>query len=1070
MFQPVSQAGVTLDGTRGPQMALNGPDYQILAEHGSINGSNLFHSFGQFNIDTGQSATFNGPAGIQNIIGRITGGALSSIDGPIKATIPSANLYLMNPAGFLFGPNASLDVSGSFHVSTSDYISLGNSGIFYADPIKTSVLTVDPPTSFGFVDSNPAGIIIQEATLEVPQGKTLSLIGGNIEITGTNSKKGVLSASGGRIDIASIASPGIITPDDSVALPDFEADSFEILGNINMFQGNIDAGGKGGGTVFIRGGKLTVDSSFIYASTKSASETVQGNGIDIKIAGDMLIDNSAGTGSAIGTNIYNNVNQNSGGVRISADLLEIKNGASIQSVAFPGSVGRSGDIELKTESLLVQNSGIIQAGTGGSKKSGNIIINTDNLEIHDNGVIWTNAFGGSGDSGDIRVTADNVILSNEKYPGYLTGITTQTYWPGTGKGGDITLYTKNMMMLSGTELSTPSFYLGQAGKIEVTIEEKGSVTGKNGVDTGIFANTFWSGNGGDVEINASQFEMNTYASIQASAYSVGNAGNVSFDVDILEIKDGSNISTTGIFGYGGDSGKVNIISKKLILSGFESSTDPFGTDFAGISTVSGYYGGKGGDIDIQTVDLEMTHRSLITANSYGPDKGGLIKIKAENIDVLNGSAITAGAYGSGDSGRVTVDTDRLLVSGVHPELYQDQISNKESIAVSAIASQAGLNGGNSGNLDIKAITLEVLDGGILSTDAFGTGNAGDINITSVHLLVSGENADKKNFVINTGRGSEGASSGITSGTTFVYLGDLATGNGGNIFINTQTLLMKEGGSINSGTSTPGKGGNIDISTQNTALLSGASISAGSRISELAGNAGNIKISTTENFTMNNATLLTSSEQAKGGNIDVEAYRMELSDTTNISAQSSGQGNAGNIYLTGQHSVVIDKSKVTTEALQADGGNIKVTADYMIKLDDSEISASVGGGAETTGGNISIDPQYVLLKNSRITANAFEGQGGNIEIVSNVFLADPDSVIDASSSLGIDGQVDIRSPISQVNGLISPLSKDFRSAVALLRESCMARVHKGEYSSFMIKGRDSLPVEPGRFLSSPLSIQ
>jgi len=137
--------------------------------------------------------------------------------------------------------------------------------------------------------------------------------------------------------------------------------------------------------------------------------------------------------------------------------------------------------------------------------------------------------------------------------------------------------------------------------------------------------------------------------------------------------------------------------------------------------------------------------------------------------------------------------------------------------------------------------------------------------------------------------------------------------------------------------------------------------------------------------------------------------------------------------------------------------------------DSEITSSVAGGTETTGGNINIDPEFVILKNSKIVAKAYEGEGGNIDIVADVFLSDPDSLIDASSSLGIDGQVDIQSPITHVSSIVAPLSKDFRSVVALLRKPCMARVHKGEYSSFMIKGRNNLPVEPGRFLSSPLSI-
>jgi hypothetical protein len=345
-----------------------------------------------------------------------------------------------------------------------------------------------------------------------------------------------------------------------------------------------------------------------------------------------------------------------------------------------------------------------------------------------------------------------------------------------------------------------------------------------------------------------------------------------------------------------------------------------------------------------------------------------------------------------------------------------------------------------------------------------------MNIVSEHLLVSGKNSDLQNFYINSGADPKKAASKITASTNATFLGDLATGDGGNISITTTDLVIKEGGRISSETTTPGKGGNIDIGAHDATLLSGASMSAMSELSELAGTAGNVHVSTSGQFHTDNASLLTSSQQSAGGDILVQADNMELVNNTHISAKSSGQGDAGSIYLSGQQSFFMDTSRITTEAKQADGGNIKVAAHDMIHLVDSEITASVGGGDQTTGGNISIDPQYVILKNSRITANAFEGKGGNIDIVSDVFLADPGSIIDASSSLGIDGQVDIRAPITHVSSLVSPLSKDFRSVVALLRKPCMARVHKGEYSSFMIKGRDSLPVEPGKFLSSPLSIE
>ena len=117
----VVHADVVLDGSLGSVGPLAGPDFMIDAVAGRTVGTNLFHSFGEFNLSSSQSATFTGPAAIANILGRITGGSASSIDGLLRSTIPDANLFLVNPNGIMFGPNASLDINGSFHASTSDY-------------------------------------------------------------------------------------------------------------------------------------------------------------------------------------------------------------------------------------------------------------------------------------------------------------------------------------------------------------------------------------------------------------------------------------------------------------------------------------------------------------------------------------------------------------------------------------------------------------------------------------------------------------------------------------------------------------------------------------------------------------------------------------------------------------------------------------------------------------------------------------------------------------------------------------------------------------------------------------
>jgi filamentous hemagglutinin family protein len=169
-----SQAQITLDGSLGPRGPLTGPNYRIDANAGQIRGSNLFHSFGQFNVRPGERATFTGPNTVANIVGRVTGGQASAIDGVLRSEIAGANLYLLNPSGVLFGPNAGLDVSGSFHVSTADFLRFTDGATFFADLGQESVLTVASPAAFGFLGQNSAAITIQGSTLRVPAGQDLS--------------------------------------------------------------------------------------------------------------------------------------------------------------------------------------------------------------------------------------------------------------------------------------------------------------------------------------------------------------------------------------------------------------------------------------------------------------------------------------------------------------------------------------------------------------------------------------------------------------------------------------------------------------------------------------------------------------------------------------------------------------------------------------------------------------------------------------------------------------------------------------------------------------------------------
>jgi large exoprotein involved in heme utilization and adhesion len=218
------------------------------------------------------------------------------------------------------------------------------------------------------------------------------------------------------------------------------------------------------------------------------------------------------------------------------------------------------------------------------------------------------------------------------------------------------------------------------------------------------------------------------------------------------------------------------------------------------------------------------------------------------------------------------------------------------------------------------------------------------------------------------------------------------------------------------------------------------------------------------------TVGTTPDAGPGGNIALSAGQsVTISNGASVSASSFGPGNTGNIQINaGNLFEMTNHSSVTTEADHASGGAIKIstTPNGTVQLTDSTISASVRDGTGG-GGSVNIDPPFVILLNSQILAQAVHGPGGNIFITTNFLLPDANSVISASSQFGVNGTVTIQSPNAPVSGQIQPLGKSPLLATSLLNQRCAA-LAGGEFSSFTVAGRDSLPSEPGSWLTSPLA--
>ena len=619
LFSSPLYAEVVSDGSVGTKVdsitTANGTDFKI--SQGLQVENNLFHSFRDFSISSTESATFTeqgllNPASIRHILARVTGGNESIIYGQLNSLIGSADLYLMNPNGILFGENATLNVPGSFHLTTADYMRLGNQDFFYANLSENSRFVTAAPAAFGFLNKNPASISIigEEVFLKVPEQKTLSVIGGSV----VEIEDSVLSAPGGRINIASVASAGEVEPTASdlkvdavkgeIKISHLAAEYRSVLGSDGtplyydeegiepIEYGNIDATNYdaylegAAGQIYIRGGRFVLDSAGIFADTFDDLDQ-QKLSIDIAIDGDMELLN---------------------GAVISAD----NNSDSENS--------RGGDIIIKAENLNMSGS---FGEDDFSEPSSEEYVEEDYFD---------------------EPSSEEYSEEDDFLEG-LSMIKTSNF--SDGKGGDIFLEIRKGLELSpGAILSTTE--TGDAGNIQI---EAKTVTLQESM---ISADTVGSGRAGNITINATEQIFSDYSDIATAASledSTGDAGHIVLNTSELILTEEGVVTS---YNYGkGNAGSIQITTDTAFLSGISD-----------ITTYAENAGG--GNITVNVRDsLELIDDARITAEARGDkpqDKGGNITISNPARFTLNNSQLLANAY-AGNGGEIDLSTGQFNVLG-----------------------------------------------------------------------------------------------------------------------------------------------------------------------------------------------------------------------------------------------------------------------------------------------------------------------------------------------------------------------------------------------------------------------
>jgi filamentous hemagglutinin family protein len=990
-------------GAGGPLTPANG-NFTINSGLGRTVGSNLFQSFEQFNIDTGQTATFSGPGSISNIIAGVTGPSASNINGTLSSTIAGANVYLINPNGVVFGPNARLNVTGSFAASTADKVQLKGKGVFNVRQPAASKLTSAPPAAFGFLGQAPKAIAVKGSQLSVPAGKAVSLVGGGLRVTqGAN-----VSAPAGRINAVSVASAGEVAINPALPAGPVNTGTIADFGNMEISDANldtsdggtaVDAAGRGGGSIYVRAGRLTMDQGQILSKVEGAAN---GRGIDVDVTGAMSLTNlsviDAGTAAAgRGGNVLINAGT------LSAAGFSADGKADTRIVSQSAGAGAAGNLTVNAGNLTLSEDAFMDTGPEGSGPGGTLTVQVKNsVQLLTGGGITIDARPGStGISRDLSVTARSIALSGvaplDSEPSFISA---SNFGPGTG----------GTVRISAARLS-----------------DNGSIV----------ADANAQGGGGDIMIKGNALTVGLAGYIETDTYSQGSGGDLRIAVagtatikgfvsaDVGEYDDGSDPSATQTdlqsTGHGGRLSLVAGGSISVLASGLVAA-DTYGRGAGGSVRitaphiiVSGY--------QPDPSDPSSPYVSAISADTYSTGTGGDVQVMAgDSLKALAGAGISADSYGSGRGGSVLVRSPQVVVSG-----YAPNVDDPNDPSTSYLSAEA-YGPGRAGSLTIVGDNLSVANYALVSADACGRGNAGNLTISMSGSadLSGGGTVEAQSFLEDPGAGKAGsvtvsAANVVITGAQFGISSGILDDTGysgrgyGDLSVTTGSLTIENRGEISASTCGPSAAGDIRLTVNDSLqVLSGGGI-LGDTVG--SGKASDIDITAGHALVSGSPSIISSSSAGTGaaGHVEVSAEQLLVNEggsiSTNAGPQSSSAGllelnaPAGSVELASGGSVT---AKTVGDA---PGGDILVNAGRLdIDGQNSKLSAVSTGDTGTPGaaGRLQVDVSgpIALTDGGLITTGATDATGGSIDLTAGGDLRLSRGASIDAQSVGGGGNVDL----------------------------------------------------------------
>ena len=998
------QAQITPDTTLPVNSAIAPQGNTFTIEGGTTAGNNLFHSFREFSVPTGAEAFFNNGANIQNIFSRVTGGNLSNIDGLIRAN-GTANLFLLNPNGIVFGPNARLNIGGSFLATTAMSFRFADGTEFSASNPQTSpLLTISVPIGLQY-GSNSGQIRVEglgqnfTATgaiskfpsslnpLEVNPGNTLTLVGGNVIVDG-----GILQAEGGRIELGGLVGEGTvaINSDRSLSFPDGAARGDVFIIN----QAGINAIAAKGGSIAITARNLDIQDSLLMTGI------AQGLGSTGSMAGDLTLN--------------------------ATEAIKIAS-SSIRDVVGINGIGNSGNINIQTGSLSVTDGSILVASTVGK-----------------------------GDAGDINILArDTVSFEGTDAASLVLGV-------ATGKGGNINITTGSLLVTNGGQINASTSGKGDAGNVTIVARDRVSFDGAfedfySGSNSIVGAKA--EGNGGKISISTGSLSLTNGAILAVDTYGKGNAGTITISARDTVTVDGVGVTNTAIRSILGPNaigkgGNINITARSLsVTGGGQLLAETRGKGDAGSITIA-----ASDRISFDGVDSEGLFRSAAFTTVSSDDaegNGGNIYIETGSLSITNGAQLLANTRGKGNAGNVTIIArDRITLDATGLA-----VSGDVTTSISGIFSNVGpFAEGQGGNIRVETKSLSVTNGAGLRSLTEGIGNAGNVTIIASDTVVF----DGIGLLIPTSVASSVLNAEGKGGEIYIETKSLSVTNGAQLITNTEgkgdagnvTIIASDrvtfdgtagNGNVASAAfttveeSAAGNGGDINIATGLLTLSNGAGLFASSRSDRRT--AGNINI-TADAIRLDNQAAIAADTKGGQGNINLRSPAITLRRSSSITTDATGGKFGGDVVVRSQFLQLREGSFITTNAIgeEIQGGNIRIDSDIIAALENSDISAN---SENFRGGTVTISTQAIFGTEFRQQQTSFSditATGANSELSGEVTINTPE--LDPSSGL-----IELPDNVVDITGLVD--------------QQCSRQARR---SSFVVIGRGGIPEGPDDPLS------